>query len=523
MRAVGKYTLLAKLGGGGMADVYLAAPTIVRAPKVEDLIALKMPRKDVGDDPEFVAMFLDEAKLAARLDHPNIVKTIEVGESDGTQFIAMEYLEGQPFSRIIPKIPDLSLEVHIEILLHVLAGIHYAHDLTDDAGNPLNVVHRDLTPQNVFVTYDGQVKILDFGIARAEGRSSKTRAGQIKGKVSYMSPEQARGRELDRRADLFAIGVMLFEACTGKRMWEGVKDVDVLTTLLGRRHNRSPQLIKPEVPDDLDAICHRALSVIEHRYQTAAELLRDLERYADSVERPSRETIAKTVRDAFQEKRATTRATIDAQLKKRASKAALRDSVPDAGGVDAKAEVKSEESAPAKPAAPAATKRSEPDMQALVANAFDHIDAIELRAHESDKAIDASPNGTASPRRPTAKAPTPPRPPAALMPIKDPVVASAESELPLVVPDEPSPPAPPPVRPPEPSKPKIDHVAALANSHVPTQTGRRRAASRPDETPREEEVPGLPAGLTPLKMAAWIIAVAVVAVLLTLVAQRLLQ
>ena len=524
MRVVGKYTLLAKLGGGGMADVYLAAPQEVRTPKTEDLVALKLPRKDIGDDPEFVAMFLDEARLAARLDHPNIVKTIEVGEADGTQYIAMEYLEGQPFSRIIPKLPDLPIEIHIEILLHVLAGIHYAHNLTDAAGAPLNVVHRDLTPQNIFVTYDGRIKILDFGIARAEGRSSKTRAGQIKGKVGYMSPEQAFGRELDRRADLFAIGVMLFEACTGKRMWEGVKDVDVLTTLLGRRHNRSPQLIKPDVPDDLDAICHRALSVIEHRYQTAAELLTDLERYVENnVARPSRELVAKTVSEAFAEKRATVRATIEAQLAKRQSRMPVRDSVPDTG--EAPPEEKAEPpkvprpaaGTPAMPFAPKPLQKA--DLDEVVQNAFASIDAIEakppearsespstpdLKAYESDKSLPApKTNGAAKP------------------PV-DPVVAAAEAELPLVAPDDPPPPAPAPeVRPPDPSKPKIDHVAALANSHVPSMPPhRRKAPSRPSA---DEETDVEPTSLTPWKMALWIAGVAIVAVLLTLLAQRLLR
>src|SRR5438128_1904176 len=138
MRVIGKYALLAKLGGGGMADVYLAAPKAILEPKSGDLLALKMPRKDVGDDPEFFAMFLDEARLAARLEHPNIVKTLEVGDADGTQFIAMEYLEGQSLSRITSKLPDLALATRIEILLNVLAGIHYAHNVTDEAGQPLN-------------------------------------------------------------------------------------------------------------------------------------------------------------------------------------------------------------------------------------------------------------------------------------------------------------------------------------------------------------------------------------------------
>jgi serine/threonine protein kinase len=261
-------------------------------------------------------MFLDEARLAARLDHPNIVKTLEVGEADGTQFIAMEFLDGQSLSRIISNVPDLPLGMHLWFIADVLRAIDYAHQLTGDDGKPLNVIHRDLTPQNIVVTHDGDVKILDFGIARAEGRASQTVVGQFKGKATYMSPEQAKGRELDRRADLFSIGVMIFEACIGERMWKGVKEVDVLTTLLGRRHPRNPQMINPEIHDDLDAICHRALSVIDHRYQTAAEMLRDLEAHLEEhVERPSRAQVSELLKTRFAEKRAIVDARIEAKLK----------------------------------------------------------------------------------------------------------------------------------------------------------------------------------------------------------------
>jgi serine/threonine-protein kinase len=297
-----------------MADVHLAVRD--RGTEVKDLVAVKVPKEEVAENPEFVNMFLDEARLAARLDHPNIVKTLEVGEAVGTQFIAMEYLDGQSLSRIIANVPDLPLGMHLWIIADVLRGIDYAHQLTDDEGKPLNVIHRDLTPQNIVVTHDGVVKILDFGIARAEGRASQTLAGQFKGKVTYMSPEQAKGRELDRRADLFSVGVMIFEACIGERMWKGVKEVEVLATLLGRRHPRNPQMINPEIHDDLDAICHRALSVIDHRYQTASDLLKDLEAHLEEhVERPTREEIAELLKTRFAEKRAIVDARIEAKLK----------------------------------------------------------------------------------------------------------------------------------------------------------------------------------------------------------------
>lgn len=313
MGEVGKYTLLTKLGSGGMADVHLATPD--RSARREDLVALKVPNEHVAEDFELTTMFLDEARIAARLEHASIVHTIEVGEASGAQFIAMEYLEGQTLSRITSEIPDLPLAMHLAILLDVLRAIEFAHDLKDAAGAPLNVVHRDLNPQNVFVTYDGIVKILDFGIARAEGRASRTRVGQLKGKIRYMSPEQAAGKPLDRRADLFAIGVMLFEACTRRRMWQHAKDLDVLRMLVARRHPRSPQSVAPEVHDELDAICHRALSAVEHRYQSAAELLRDLERHVEQhVRLPTREEIAVALAARFGKQRALTNAWIDVTL-----------------------------------------------------------------------------------------------------------------------------------------------------------------------------------------------------------------
>ncbi len=313
MGEIGKYTLLTKLGSGGMADVHLATPE--RSPRREDLVALKVPNEHVVEDAELSAMFLDEARIAAQLNHPNIVRTIEVGQRGSAQYIAMEYLEGQTLSRIASALPDLPLRIHLAILLDVLRAIELAHDLKDPSGAPLNVVHRDLTPQNVFVTYDGITKILDFGIARAEGRSSRTRVGQLKGKVRYMSPEQASGLDLDRRTDLFAIGVMLFEACTRRRMWQEAKDLDVLRTLVARRHARSPQSVVPEVPDELDAICQRALSALEHRYQTASELRRDLERYAEQhVELPTREEIAAAIAPPFAKERALTKTWIEVTL-----------------------------------------------------------------------------------------------------------------------------------------------------------------------------------------------------------------
>src|SRR6185437_1077783 len=191
---LGKYRLIAELGHGGMAEVYLA---VVRGPAgFNKLVVIKQIRPQLAEDPEFLGMFLDEARLAARLSHPNVVQTNEVGQEGNRYFIAMEYLEGQPLNRILHRLQKsggLPLGLHIKILSDVLAGLHHAHELADYDGTALEVVHRDVTPHNVFVTYEGQVKVVDFGIAKAAGRAGETRHGVIKGKAPYMAPEQAAG------------------------------------------------------------------------------------------------------------------------------------------------------------------------------------------------------------------------------------------------------------------------------------------------------------------------------------------
>src|SRR5690349_17441022 len=166
----------------------------------------------------------------------------------------MEYLEGQPLNRIVHRLQragqSLSLGMHLRVLIEVCSGLHHAHELTDYDGTPLGVVHRDVTPHNVFVTYDGQVKVVDFGIAKALNSSAETRTGVLKGKVAYMAPEQARGERVDRRADVFSVGVMMWEAATGRRLWKGVPDLTVLHRLING-DIPSPRGIDPDVPEGL--------------------------------------------------------------------------------------------------------------------------------------------------------------------------------------------------------------------------------------------------------------------------------
>ena len=283
------------------------------------LVVLKRLRDHLAEDPEFVSMLIDEARLAARLNHPNIVHTNEVGEIDGRFFIAMEYLEGQPLTRIRrragrKKFEAFTRNMHIEILANVLSGLHYAHELADFDGKALGVVHRDVTPSNVFVTYEGQVKIVDFGIAKATGRTTETRTGVVKGKMTYMPPEQALGNEVDRRADLFSVGVMLWEACVGQRMWKGLEDIVILGKLINGEVPKSPMEVLPELDPRLDDICMKALAPEpEDRFETALEFQTALEEYLEGRTVGARE-MARTVTTLFESERNQLKGIIEDQL-----------------------------------------------------------------------------------------------------------------------------------------------------------------------------------------------------------------
>src|SRR3954462_9254088 len=276
---IGKYKLVRLIAAGGMAEVYLARQA--GAAGFEKLVCLKRILPHLARDKQFVEMFLNEARLAARLDHPNIVSIYDLGEASGNYFIAMEFIDGPSLraaaKRALERGERLPIPEIVKIVSMAAAGLHYAHDLTDAAGKPLGLVHRDISPDNVLVHRNGTAKVVDFGIAKAASSSSQTRTGTLKGKVAYMPPEQLRGEQLDRRTDVFALGVVLYELLAGKRPWEGTSEV----ALIGKIMTEEPQplgQIREDAPQELIDIVDRALAKDRsQRYQSCHELQSDLE------------------------------------------------------------------------------------------------------------------------------------------------------------------------------------------------------------------------------------------------------
>ncbi|MGK3994671.1 protein kinase domain-containing protein [Sorangium sp. So ce1024] len=313
-RGFGRYRLIAKLGQGGMAEVFLAAH---RGPLgFEKLVVIKRLKPGIATEPEVNAMFLDEARLAARLNHPNVVQTYECGQIDDQYYIVMEYLEGHSLDRICRKLdPSRHRAVYLAILSDALAGLHYAHDLMDFNGQPLHVVHRDISPHNIFVTYDGQAKVVDFGIAKWATRDADTSTGVVKGKIRYMAPEQALATMVDRRADIFSMGLIFWELVVGERFWGDLSDVQILQRLT---FGEIPQLRDrwPAAPEALDRICSRALAMRpEDRYATAAQMREDVEAYLATMgRRPSSAEIGRLIGETFANRRAEVRSAISDQL-----------------------------------------------------------------------------------------------------------------------------------------------------------------------------------------------------------------
>jgi serine/threonine protein kinase len=278
-----RYDLVAELASGGMATVLLGR--IVGVGGFQRFVAIKRLHPHLAGDQEFVEMFLDEARIAASIHHPNVVPILEVGTSDRGYYLVMEYVEGDTLARLLARAATvherIPLPIVIRILLDTLHGLHAAHELRDDNDENLHLVHRDVSPQNILVGIDGSARITDFGVARAATRLSSTRAGQLKGKLAYMAPEQARGGDIDRRADLFALGTVLWEVLADRRLFKGEGEADTLNRVL---FEPIPGLLEaaPETPPVLAAITMKALDRDPQKRQ------RDAAAFADELEDAAR-------------------------------------------------------------------------------------------------------------------------------------------------------------------------------------------------------------------------------------------
>lgn len=271
---LGAYELLVRIGRGGMATVWVAKQHGA-TPDEDRLVAIKVMLPELAEDPAFVRMFRDEVTLIEAIDHPNVVEVYDVGVHHDSMYMVMEWVEGESLYSLIAeagKRAPIPAEIAVRIIADAAAGLHAAHELRSAEGNLLGVVHRDVSPQNILIGTDGRVKLVDFGVAKALGRMSEsTRAGQLKGKFGYMAPEQVRGGEVDRRADVFALGIVLFELTTNQRLFRGETEIDTLKRVVGGAIP-APSSVTPGYSPDLERIVLRALQRdVKARFQTAAE------------------------------------------------------------------------------------------------------------------------------------------------------------------------------------------------------------------------------------------------------------
>lgn len=298
---LGRYTLIEQLAIGGMAEIWLAH---MAGPEgFEKLLVIKKILSNLSQRPDFLKMFLNEARLAAQLNHPNIVQIYDLGKLDETYFIAMEYIFGRDLSEIGFKAKQKNNPVPIEyatkIISQVCEGLYFAHTKSDTLGNPLHIVHRDISPHNVLVSFAGNVKILDFGIAKAANQYDQTQQGILKGKVSYMSPEQIWGDPIDERSDLFGLGAVYYELLTGYRLFTGENDIAILRKIT-EEEVPPPSIHNKKVPPDLDAIILNMLSKDpQTRYPNAWELQQDLNLLLKRLGSPTNMHMAQYLRQLF--------------------------------------------------------------------------------------------------------------------------------------------------------------------------------------------------------------------------------
>lgn len=277
----GRYRLLERIAAGGMAEIWKGRDAGGR------LVAVKKILPNIAADQGFVKMFIDEARVTKQLNHPHIARIFELGEFQGIHFISMEYIAGRDlrsvFERVRQERRGLPFEVACYIMMRVAEGLDYAHNQRDEVGNELELIHRDISPQNILISFEGDVKLIDFGLAKASTNDYKTQAGILKGKFGYMSPEQIMGATIDRRSDIFSAGTVLYEILTGIRAFEAETDFGTLERVRDVRII-PPRQANPAIPEALEAIVLKALAKDrEERYQTALDLHDDLQSFMYSV------------------------------------------------------------------------------------------------------------------------------------------------------------------------------------------------------------------------------------------------
>lgn len=307
----GRYRLLGLLGQGGMGRLYIAERRGVQG--FVKIVALKRILPHLADSARLRDMFLNEARIAARLEHPNIVATYELGEVDGKYFISMEYLPGEDLSVVISRCQGgqtMPIEIAAALAQQAAQGLHYAHDARDGQGRLIGLVHRDVSPRNIFVTYHGGVKLLDFGMVR-NPTGPKSVPGVFKGKYGYCAPEQLDSARTDRRTDVFCLGIVLWECLTGLRLFDGATDVETIGAVRSRPLD-PPSALRPEVPAALDQITMRALARDPgQRYQSAQDMSEDLDRWLlGRSNRPSTKNVGQWIESLFGAERAALKKSI---------------------------------------------------------------------------------------------------------------------------------------------------------------------------------------------------------------------
>ncbi|MBM4363538.1 MAG: serine/threonine protein kinase, partial [Deltaproteobacteria bacterium] len=300
---LGRYEFLVPIAEGGMASVWAARLKGTRG--FSKNVAVKMMLPGVSEDPQFEQMFLDEAQIASRIRHPNVAEILDLGEQDEVLYLVMEWVEGEPLAnlrRASTKHGGFPRGIAVRIVADACAGLHAAHELRDEAGELVGLVHRDISPQNILLSFDGVVKIVDFGVAKAAGRSSaQTTAGQVKGKPPYMSPEQALGEAIDRRTDVFALGIILYQLTTGKHPFRGESDLVTLQNIVSDRPIVSPRAYDKAFPKALEAVVLRALERSPAaRFQSCAEMGAALDEvFGADVPRARQEDVGRFMREMF--------------------------------------------------------------------------------------------------------------------------------------------------------------------------------------------------------------------------------